>query len=125
MQLQPPLKVIPAQPVQVIEGSSFAETKDLAVKDLVPYLKVLVSAKLFELKSIGAAPRSARAYVSYDGPAYCASLNVRITARVAWDHSAGVLREIEALRRSFNRQTLNTPADTCRYYGATTLEIGA
>lgn len=125
MRLQPPVREVPDMPAQVIEGSSYAETGHLPVKDLAPYLRVLMSAKLTELKLIGAAPRSTRAYVSYDGPAYCASLNVRITSRVPWAHSAAVVREVEALRQSFNRQTVNTPADGCRYYGATTLEIGA
>jgi hypothetical protein len=123
--LQPPTRAVPDMPAQIIEGASFAETRHLAVKVLVPYLKVLVAAKLTELKAIGAAPRGTRVHVSYDGPAYCASLNVRITAPREWAHSAGVLREVEALRQSFNRQVRNTSADRCRYYGATTITIGA
>jgi hypothetical protein len=125
MQLQPPTRAIPDMPAQTIEGASFAETEHLPVKDLAPYLRVLVAAKLAELKSIGAVPRSARVHVSYDGPAYCASLNVRVTAPRDWPHSAGVLREIEALRQSFNRHVRNTSADRCRYHGATTITIGA
>lgn len=107
---------------RVVEGPSYAETAGLPVKDLVPYLRVLVSAKLVELKSIGAAPRSARVYVSYDGPAYCATLNVRLTAAVEWTHAAGVVREFETLRQSFNRETTNTSADGARYYGSTWIE---
>lgn len=125
MQLKPPRRDIPAQPERVVEGASYAETAHLPVKDLVPYLRVLVSAKLTELKSIGAAPRSARAYVSCDGPAYCASLTVRLTAPVPWTHADGAVREMEALRQCFNRQTFNTSADKCRYYGATTITTGA
>lgn len=125
----------PDQPPVVVEGQRYAETADLAVKDLVSPLRESVVASLGKLKAAGTIPAGVRAFVSYEGPAYCASLNVRIAAPRAWAHetdgfgavhvsgaASRLVAEIEALRQAFNREARNTPADGCRYYGSTWTE---
>jgi hypothetical protein len=126
---QPPL------PPQETVGAEYEATKDLSVKDLVPLLRAAVAARVADLKASGAIPAKVRATVAYDGPAYCASLDVRITAPDEWAYTedafgrahvslaaSRLVDAIEELRQAYNRSTLNTSADGSRYYGSTGIE---
>lgn len=117
---------VPDQPVKITVGARYADTVELTVRQIADLVRQDVTGLVRTLKERGEIPRSVRSFVRLErGPG--PSITVRLTAPRAWSHTGQsttlaatrLVTQVEELREAYNRETLNTPADTCRYYGST------
>lgn len=126
----------PDMPPAVIEGPKYAETADLPTKDLTALIRADARARLAELKKAGLVASGVRVNARHEWlGSGMHSINLTVTIPqvregLDWpsDTRVGEIlrqqletlrRELEPLREAYNRETRNTSADHCRYYGGT------